>query len=146
MFFHMIKLKSLLNEEKLAFTLYKLGKIKFSTIKLDDYSFNIDMFSDTNDKLGYITLTSNFDELGDKPPKIGYLYVDFISVEQKEEGFGLLLYQAALQYCLKNRFKGIVSGKDHRIGRAEKIWNGIATGEDEYYTYSDISALKKIII
>ena len=53
MFFHMIKLKSLLNEEKLAFTLYKLGKIKFSTIKLDDYSFNIDMFSDTNDKLGY---------------------------------------------------------------------------------------------
>jgi len=142
----MIKLKSLLTEEKLAFILYKEGKIKFSTIKNNEYSISIDMLSDNNEALGYITLTSNFDDLGDIKPKSGYLYVDFISAVQKKEGFGLLLYQAALKYCLSNRYKGIVSGKDHRIGRAETIWNTIQTSEDEYYTYADTSALEKIKI
>ena len=102
------------------------------------------MFSvEPDEYLGYITLTSDYTDLGNIKPKTGYLFVDFIKVVHKEEGFGFLLYKEALKYCRKNRYRGLVSGKAHRIGKTEKIWSKITTSEDEYYSYCDITELGK---
>ena len=44
----------------------------------------------------------------------------------------------ALKYCKRNRYQGLVSGKKHRQGRADKIWKGIVSSSDQYYEYANI--------
>ena len=138
----MIKLKTLILEnEKLAFQMEKAGTIKYSVFNNDNLITITELSSDDKN-LGRITLMSNTnDELGDIQPKMGYLYVDFIEVKYQGEGFGALLYIKALKYCQQNRYKGLVSGKDHRTGKTERIWDKIKTSEDEYYTYADVREL-----
>jgi hypothetical protein len=81
------------------------------------------------------------DMIWDIQPRPGYLFVDFIEVNIKNEGFGFLLYKEALKYCKQHRFRGLVSGKDHRIDRASRIWDKLKTVGDKYYDYADIKDL-----
>ena len=139
----MIKLKKILTEEKEAFRLENEGKINYSVFDNGDM-ITITLLSN-GENLGRITLNSNTDDLGDIQPKRGYMFIDFVEVKNKGEGFGFLLYKEALKYCQKNRYRGLVSGKDHRIQRTESIWNKITTSEDKYYSYADIIELGRKI-
>ena len=137
----MIKLKSLLKEEKLAFQMEREGKIRTSTVETPEITI-INMFSTTGKRLGFIRLKMNTPDLGDKQPKPGYLFIDWVEVVHKKEGFGTLLYEAALRYCKKIYVKGLVSGKDHRIPRTDTIWKYITTSSDFYYDYADVKKLE----
>ena len=133
----MIKLKSLLiTEEKMAFQMEREGKLQFSTAETPSMTV-INMFSNDGKRLGYINLTSETPDLGDKQPRPGYLFIDWIETPYENQGFGFMLYKKALQYCKKVGVRGLVSGRDHRIPQADKVWERNKTSSDQYYDYID---------
>jgi len=145
----MIKLRSLLKEEKEAFKLEREGKIRFEISNASRRSNNassiiIEIFNDISpSEMGHISLLFDtpYDELGGNPPKPKYLFVDYIRVEIEREGYGFLLYKEALKYAQKSGFKGLVSSKNNRTADADQVWNKLKTFSDRDYDYVDIKDL-----
>ena len=149
----MIKLKSLIKEEKEAFRLQREGKIEFrhntshhtqyGKNGYDGHDIRIYNRDDLVHSIGVIGLLLHtpFEELGSTPARPRYMFVDFIQVEVEREGYGFLLYKEALIFAQKNKYNGLVSSKTHRTSDADRVWDKIKTSSDKYYDYLDIKDL-----
>ena len=144
----MINLISILTEEKDAIRYERQGKLEFRVEKNVDIHqgniIHIGMYFKSLDdyEMGSIRLLENAPagDLGIQYPKPNYLFVDYIAVETKGQGYGYLLYKAALKYAKEHKFKGIVSHHS-RSSDADKIWGKLKTFSDKNYDYVDIKDL-----
>lgn len=136
-------------KEKEAFRLEREGKIEIRSNIYDipekGMVVDIRIYNKENlaRNLGGISLTFDtpVEELGNRLPKPGYMFVDYIQVEKQGEGYGFLLYKAALVVAQKHHRKGLCSSKFHRTDKARDVWDRLKTYEDKYYDYVDIKDL-----
>ena len=138
----MIKLRTLLSEEKEAFKLEREKKLSLNIEKYQEGKVAIEIWVSDN-KIGKIQIWNYtpYDELNSMPPKPNYLYVSDVYALTKGEGYGYLLYREALKYAQKNKFKGLVSCKNNRQTDAVKMWDRLKTFSDRDYDYVDIKDL-----
>ena len=144
----MIKLKSILTEEKEAFRLERNGDIEFNIDKYvtahDQHQIDISIHIKDQEsyEIGIIKLLDSApaEDLGNAYPKPNYLFIDYIGVQRKGEGFGYLLYKEALKYCQRNKFKGLVSNHA-RSPDADRMWGKLKTFTVGPYDYVDIRDL-----
>jgi len=156
----MIKLKNLLTEEKEAFQKEKEGKISYRIddkyissgrakiwMYVSDFSNTSGAYTQDQDyehMMGQIVLLDRVpvEDLDNKiPRRQGYLFVDSIVSNVKSQGYGYLLYKAALKYAQQHKFKGLISTTLHRSNDANKVWEKFKTFSDGNYDYVDIKDL-----
>ena len=140
----MIKLKQLIKEEKEAFRLEKEGKLKV-VMRTMSNRLTLYFTSENGEYLnnGYIILTDELppEMFGNPRWRSGYLFVDHVVVNPRGQGYGYLLYKAALNLAKEKGYSGLASYKKGRSNDASDIWKKLTSFSDSNYDYLDIKDL-----
>lgn len=134
----MIKLKTLLTENKEYFTTKKFGSgtFRISYRQRGYVSDHTSKFTE-KDEFGMVLLTPIY-RLDDEYLEVRDIYLDddFIG-----KGFGKNLYQKALEIAKKNGYKGIASDTTSRSENANRFWKKYSV--KKISTYDILEMIKK---